>query len=90
MSRGKGGTVTDTRHKKRVKAGKPFLVFGDGESTACKPIGEADLAGYLCDCLERLSRPVDPPLELVDYLRREKIIGYSSSRIADWSPAECG
>lgn len=36
----------------RVKAGKPFLVFGDGELTACKPIGEVDLACYLADCLE--------------------------------------
>lgn len=34
----------------RVKAGKPFLVFGDGALTACKPVGEADLARYLADC----------------------------------------
>lgn len=34
----------------RVKAGKPFLVFGDGELTACKPIGERDLARFLADC----------------------------------------
>lgn len=36
----------------RVKAGKPFLVFGDGNATACKPIGEADLARFIVDCLE--------------------------------------
>ncbi|GGB48232.1 epimerase [Roseibium aquae] len=36
----------------RVKAGKPFLVFGDGRLTACKPIGDEDLAVYLADCLE--------------------------------------
>ena len=36
----------------RVKAGKPFLVFGDGDATACKPIGEADLARFIVDCLE--------------------------------------
>jgi divinyl chlorophyllide a 8-vinyl-reductase len=35
----------------RVKAGKPFLVFGDGSLTACKPISDADLAAYLADCL---------------------------------------
>jgi divinyl chlorophyllide a 8-vinyl-reductase len=34
-----------------VRRGKPFLVFGDGELTACKPISEADLAHFLCDCL---------------------------------------
>jgi len=36
----------------RVKAGKPFLIFGDGRGTACKPIGDADLADYLVDCLD--------------------------------------
>lgn len=36
----------------RVLAGRPYLVFGDGRLTACKPIGEADLAGFLVDCLE--------------------------------------
>lgn len=35
----------------RVKKGKPFLVFGDGTQTACKPIGEDDLADYLVACL---------------------------------------
>jgi divinyl chlorophyllide a 8-vinyl-reductase len=41
----------------RVRAGKPFLVFGDGRATACKPIGEADLARFLVDCLH------DPALQ---------------------------
>ena len=36
----------------RVRRGKPFLVFGDGRLTACKPISDADLAGYLADCLD--------------------------------------
>ncbi len=36
----------------RVRDGKPFLVFGDGSETRCKPISEADLARYLVDCLE--------------------------------------
>ncbi|MEO0575659.1 MAG: NAD(P)H-binding protein [Pseudomonadota bacterium] len=35
----------------RVKRGKPFLIFGNGELTACKPIGNDDLATYLVDCL---------------------------------------
>ncbi len=35
----------------RVRAGKAFLLFGDGELTACKPISDADLAKYLADCL---------------------------------------
>jgi len=36
----------------RVRGGKPFLVFGNGELTRCKPISERDLARYLADCLE--------------------------------------
>jgi divinyl chlorophyllide a 8-vinyl-reductase len=40
----------------RVKRGKPFLVFGDGTLTACKPIGDDDLADYLADCLDDPSR----------------------------------
>jgi divinyl chlorophyllide a 8-vinyl-reductase len=35
----------------RVRRGKPFLVFGDGTLTACKPISDHDLATYLADCL---------------------------------------
>ncbi|MEM6618911.1 MAG: NAD(P)H-binding protein [Pseudomonadota bacterium] len=35
----------------RVLGGKPFLVFGDGEMTATKPISDRDLAAYLVDCL---------------------------------------
>lgn len=36
----------------RVRRGRPFLLFGDGALTACKPISDADLADYLADCLE--------------------------------------
>ena len=36
----------------RVKNGKPFLVFGDGTLTSCKPISNDDLAQYLADCIE--------------------------------------
>jgi divinyl chlorophyllide a 8-vinyl-reductase len=35
----------------RVRRGAPFLVFGDGTLTACKPISDGDLAAYLADCL---------------------------------------
>lgn len=40
----------------RVRAGKPFLVFGDGRLTACKPISDADLGRYLADCLDDPAR----------------------------------
>ena len=35
----------------RLRAGKPFLMFGDGELTACKPIADEDLAQYIADGL---------------------------------------
>lgn len=35
----------------RLRAGKPFLLFGDGELTACKPISNDDLGRYLVQCL---------------------------------------
>jgi divinyl chlorophyllide a 8-vinyl-reductase len=40
----------------RVKRGKPFLVFGDGMLTSCKPISDDDLGDYIADCLEDESR----------------------------------
>ncbi len=40
----------------RVKQGKPFLVFGDGTLTACKPIGDDDLAAFIAGCLSDSSR----------------------------------
>ena len=40
----------------RVQRGKPFLVFGDGRLTACKPISDDDLGDYLAGCLEEPSR----------------------------------
>ena len=40
----------------RVKKGKPFLVFGDGMLTACKPISDDDLGDYLAGCIDDPSR----------------------------------
>ncbi|MBC7738497.1 MAG: NAD(P)H-binding protein [Candidatus Saccharibacteria bacterium] len=40
----------------RVRKGHPFLIFGDGQLTACKPISDADLGRYLADCLDDTSR----------------------------------
>ncbi len=35
----------------RVQAGKPFLLFGDGQLTACKPISDNDLGRFIAACL---------------------------------------
>jgi len=40
----------------RVRSGKPFLLFGDGNLTACKPISDDDLADYLAGCLDDTNR----------------------------------
>ena len=40
----------------RVRRGKPFLLFGDGTLTACKPISNDDLADFLAGCIDDPSR----------------------------------
>jgi divinyl chlorophyllide a 8-vinyl-reductase len=40
----------------RVQAGKPYLLFGDGRLTACKPISDADLADFIAGCLHEPAR----------------------------------
>ncbi|OYW61595.1 MAG: epimerase [Bosea sp. 12-68-7] len=54
----------------RVRAGRPFLLFGDGTLTACKPISDGDLADFIADCLEDESRwnrilPIGGPGEAI-------------------------
>ena len=50
----------------RVKSGKPYLLFGNGELTRCKPISDRDLARFVVGCIndpERRNRilPVGGP-----------------------------
>jgi len=40
----------------RVRRGKPYLVFGTGRLTACKPISDRDLGVYLAECLDEACR----------------------------------
>lgn len=40
----------------RLRRDKPFVIFGDGQLTACKPISDADLADYLVGCLDDETR----------------------------------
>ena len=59
----------------RVKRGKPYVVFGDGRLTACKPIGDDDLAEYLADCLDDPARhdrvlPIGGPGEAITPLQQ--------------------
>ena len=50
----------------RVRQGRPFLIFGDGRLTSCKPIGDADLGRYIAGSIgtpERRNRilPIGGP-----------------------------
>ena len=59
----------------RVRQGKPFLVFGDGTLTACKPISDDDLAAYLAECLDDPDRrnrvlPIGGPGEAITPLQQ--------------------
>ena len=40
----------------RVRQGKPFLLFGDGRLTACKPISDDDLGDFLAGCVDQPDR----------------------------------
>ena len=40
----------------RVKEGKPYIYFGNGTLTACKPISDDDLGAYLADCVTDSSK----------------------------------
>jgi divinyl chlorophyllide a 8-vinyl-reductase len=59
----------------RVKRGKPFLVFGDGRLTACKPISDDDLGDYLAACIDEPGRhnrilPIGGPGEAITPLQQ--------------------
>jgi divinyl chlorophyllide a 8-vinyl-reductase len=64
---------------RRVQAGKPYLLFGDGKLTACKPISDQDLGNFMASCLHEHDKhdrilpvggPGDAitPLEQAEYL----------------------
>lgn len=40
----------------RVKKGKPFLIFADGQLTACKPISDSDLGDFIAGCIDDPTR----------------------------------
>jgi divinyl chlorophyllide a 8-vinyl-reductase len=63
----------------RVRQGKPFLVFGDGTLTACKPIADDDLARYLVGCLDDPARhgrilPIGGPGEAITPRRQGQML----------------
>ncbi len=62
-----------------VKKGKPFVMFGDGELTSCKPISEADLARFIADCLEDPAKknrilPVGGPGKAISFRQQGEML----------------
>lgn len=54
----------------RVRRGKPYLLFGDGTLTACRPIADDDLGLYLAECVDDETRhnrvlPIGGPGEAI-------------------------
>jgi len=59
----------------RVRDGKPFMLFGDGQLTACKPISDDDLAQFIALCLtdhQKFNRilPIGGPGEAITPLEQ--------------------
>lgn len=64
----------------RVQENRPFLVFGDGKLTACKPISDADLGRFLALCLtdpEKRNRilPIGGPGPAITPLDQAEMLG---------------
>ena len=69
----------------RVRRGKPFLVFGDGQLTACKPISDDDLANYLVGCLSDPARhhrvlPIGGPGPAITPLDQARLLSQALGR----------
>ena len=69
----------------RVRNGKPFLVFGDGRLTACKPISDTDLADYLAGCLSDVTRhnrilPIGGPGPAITPLDQVRLLSQALGR----------
>jgi len=59
----------------RARQGRPFMLFGDGRLTSCKPIGDDDLGAYIADCLTDPARferilPIGGPGEAITPLEQ--------------------
>ncbi|MEL6877377.1 MAG: SDR family NAD(P)-dependent oxidoreductase [Pseudomonadota bacterium] len=69
----------------RVAAGKPFMVFGSGELTRCKPISDRDLARFIAGCIGDPARhnqllPIGGPGPAVSPLDQAAMLGAALDR----------
>jgi divinyl chlorophyllide a 8-vinyl-reductase len=68
-----------------VRRGKPFLVFGDGTLTRCKPIGDDDLGDFLAACVDDAGRrnrvlPIGGPGEAITPLQQGELLAAALGR----------
>lgn len=64
---------------KSVMGGGPYVMFGDGQLAACKPISERDLASFLADCVEDEDKcnkmlPIGGPGEAMTALQQGEML----------------
>ncbi len=64
----------------RLRKGKPFLVFGNGTLTACKPISDDDLGRFVADCIDNPDRrnqilPIGGPGPAIMPLNQAEVLG---------------
>lgn len=62
-----------------VKSGGPYVMFGDGQLCACKPISEDDLAAFIADCLSDAKKinkvlPIGGPSEALTPLQQGQLL----------------
>ena len=79
----------------RVRRGRPFLIFGDGTLTACKPISDRDLADYIAGCLDddrRWNRllPIGGPGEAITARRQGELLFTALGRPATFRSVPLG
>jgi len=60
---------------KRLQQNKPFLLFGDGQLTTCKPISDLDLGMFIAECLSDPTKhnrilPIGGPGEAITPLQQ--------------------
>lgn len=63
----------------RLKQGKPFLLFGDGRLTSCKPISDHDLGYFIASCLNDAAKhnrilPIGGPGEAITPLQQAEYL----------------
>lgn len=79
----------------RVRQGRPFLLFGDGRLTACKPIHDDDLGDFIAGCLSDPARhhrvlPIGGPGEAITPREQGELLFRLAGRPAQFESVPVG